>query len=149
VDQIRTIFNLHHKYKRFSDLKRYVIEHAKKEIDDTCDMSFTYEVRRDGQTPVAVVFNIVPTSAPEPLLPPVPQATESQTPERRQEPEEQNPSQEDAIYDNLSSSEQEALRAEAKELAKETYEGSSKAVMMQQTWKHIRRIIRERFIQSD
>ncbi len=54
VEELREVLCCEHTYDRFSDFKRYVLERARTEIADTCDIYFTYKVERDGRTPVRV-----------------------------------------------------------------------------------------------
>jgi hypothetical protein len=54
VEELREVLCCEHTYDRFSDFKRYVLERARTEIADTCDIHFTYKVERDGRTPVRV-----------------------------------------------------------------------------------------------
>jgi plasmid replication initiation protein len=58
VEELREVLCCEHTYDRFSDFKRYVLERARTEIADTCDVYFTYKVDRDGRTPVRVHFLI-------------------------------------------------------------------------------------------
>jgi hypothetical protein len=58
VEELREMLCCEHTYERFSDFKRYVLERARKEIKETCDIYFTYKVERDGRTPVRVNFMI-------------------------------------------------------------------------------------------
>jgi hypothetical protein len=54
VEELREALCCEHTYDRFSDFKRYVLERARTEIAETCDVYFTYKVERDGRTPVNV-----------------------------------------------------------------------------------------------
>jgi plasmid replication initiation protein len=58
VEELREMLCCEHTYERFSDFKRYVLERAREEIKETCDIYFTYKVERDGRTPVRVNFMI-------------------------------------------------------------------------------------------
>lgn len=58
VERFREILGLEDKYERFSQLKRSVLERAREEIKEKTDIRFTYEVKRDGQTPVAIKFRV-------------------------------------------------------------------------------------------
>lgn len=58
VKELREILCCEHTYDRFSDFKRYVLEKARKELKDVCDVYFTYKVEREGRTPVRINFMI-------------------------------------------------------------------------------------------
>jgi hypothetical protein len=58
VKELREVLCCEHTYDRFSDFKRYVLERARTEIKDTCDIYFTYKVERSGRTPEQVHFMI-------------------------------------------------------------------------------------------
>jgi len=58
IDELREILCCEHSYDRFSDFKRYVLEKARMELKDVCDVYFTYKVEREGRTPVRVNFMI-------------------------------------------------------------------------------------------
>lgn len=58
VDELREVLCCEHSYTRFSDFKRHVLERARKEIKEKCDVYFTYKVEREGRTPVRVNFMI-------------------------------------------------------------------------------------------
>ncbi|MCS3612967.1 replication initiation protein [Salinibacter ruber] len=70
VEELREVLCCEHTYDRFSDFKRYVLERARTEIADTCDIYFTYKVERDGRTPVRVRLLIHQPDAPctDPVL---------------------------------------------------------------------------------
>ena len=58
VNELREVLCCEHTYERFSDFKRYVLEKARKELKDVCDVYFTYKVEREGRTPVRINFMI-------------------------------------------------------------------------------------------
>lgn len=58
VRELREILCCEHTYERFSDFKRYVLEKARKELKEVCDVYFTYKVERQGRTPVRVNFMV-------------------------------------------------------------------------------------------
>jgi plasmid replication initiation protein len=58
IDELREILCCEHSYDRFSDFKRYVLEKARTELKEVCDVYFTYKVEREGRTPVRVNFMI-------------------------------------------------------------------------------------------
>jgi len=58
VDHLRDVLGCQNKYSRFSDFKRRVLETARKDIKETCEIYFTYHVERDGQIPVSITFTI-------------------------------------------------------------------------------------------
>jgi len=58
VEELREVLCCEHTYERFSDFKRYVLERARTEIREVCDVYFTYRVEREGRTPKQVHFLI-------------------------------------------------------------------------------------------
>jgi plasmid replication initiation protein len=58
VEELREILSCENKYARFGDFKRRVIERAQSEVNEITDISFTYKVEREGQTPVRINFMI-------------------------------------------------------------------------------------------
>ena len=56
VDRLRDMLAVEDKYTRFTDLKRNVIEPARREVRETCDVYFTYKVEREGRTPVRLLL---------------------------------------------------------------------------------------------
>jgi plasmid replication initiation protein len=60
VDHLRELLSCEDKYSRFGDFRRRVIERAQSEVSKTTDITFTYKVERDGQSPVRINFMIEP-----------------------------------------------------------------------------------------
>lgn len=60
VEQLRELLSCEDKYSRFGDFRRRVIERAQSEVNSTTDISFTYKVEREGQSPVRINFMIEP-----------------------------------------------------------------------------------------
>jgi plasmid replication initiation protein len=58
VEELREVLCCKHTYDRFSDFRRYVLERARTEIEETCDTYYTYAVEREGRTPKWVRFLI-------------------------------------------------------------------------------------------
>lgn len=58
VDEFREILGVEDKYDRFSQLKYHVIKKAQKEIREKTDVSFTFNVEREGKTPKRIQFFI-------------------------------------------------------------------------------------------
>jgi len=58
VDELREMLACEHTYERFSDFKRRVLETARTELEETCDLAFTYTVERESRKPVRVNFSI-------------------------------------------------------------------------------------------
>jgi len=56
ISKLREMLAVEDKYTRFSDLKRNVIEPARREIHAECDVYFTYKVEREGRTPVRLML---------------------------------------------------------------------------------------------
>jgi plasmid replication initiation protein len=148
VDEIREIFNLEDKYDRFSDLRRRVIETAKKEIDEQCDITFDYTIEREGQTPVGVQFRIRPN-----VKNPAKEATTKDggqdQPAPRHRPSHTNKDDVEAYFDALTPEAQEVLRSEARVRAERDNPEAGKAVIESQTWKHIRQLVSERYLDLD
>ncbi len=60
IRQLRELLSCEDKYSRFGDFRRRVIDRAQSEIEESTDMSFTYKVEREGQSPVRINFMIAP-----------------------------------------------------------------------------------------
>ncbi len=58
VEELREVLCCEHTYERFSDFRRHVLERARTEIKETCDVYYTYVIERDGRTPVRARFLI-------------------------------------------------------------------------------------------
>jgi len=58
VEEFRSVLALEDKYEQFYSLKKRVIEQARRELKEKADIYFTYDVIRDGRTPVAITFFI-------------------------------------------------------------------------------------------
>ena len=58
VEEFRDVLALEDKYEQFYSLKKRVIEQARKELKEKADIFFTYNVIREGRTPVAITFFI-------------------------------------------------------------------------------------------
>lgn len=71
VENLRKLLSCEDKYSRFGDFRRRVIERAQSEINETTDISFTYKVEREGQSPVRVNFMIEPESEARSEIEPV------------------------------------------------------------------------------
>ena len=71
VERIRTVLSCEDKYSRFGDFRRRVIERAQSEVNGTTDISFTYKVEREGQSPERINFMIEPQSDTQPEIEPV------------------------------------------------------------------------------
>jgi hypothetical protein len=50
VEEFRETLGLENSYEYFTDLKRHVIEKARKQIAEYTDIEFTYNVEREGRT---------------------------------------------------------------------------------------------------
>lgn len=68
VEELRETLSVEHKYGRFTDLKKHILEPARKEIKEKCDVYFTYRVQRDGRTPVGINFMIHSNESIEPTV---------------------------------------------------------------------------------
>jgi plasmid replication initiation protein len=58
VEELRRTLALEEKYEKFFSLKRRVIEQSRTELKEKADIYFTYDVIRDGKTPVEIEFFI-------------------------------------------------------------------------------------------
>lgn len=58
VQEFREILGIEDKYKQFSTMRHHVIEKSRERIAEFTDVRFTYEVERDGRTPVGLRFFI-------------------------------------------------------------------------------------------
>ena len=59
IDKLKIMFNIEKKYKLTSDFTRYVVDAAKKELDQKAPFSFTYEVNsRTGKKVISLMFHI-------------------------------------------------------------------------------------------
>jgi len=58
IEEFRAILSCEHSYSRFSDFKRKVIDKTQEEIAEKTDISFKYQVERQGQTPTHIRFII-------------------------------------------------------------------------------------------
>ena len=76
IEELRETLSVEHKYDRFTDLKKHIIEPARKEIKEKCDVYFTYRVQRDGRTPVGINFMIHSNDEVEPTVEELPDEEE-------------------------------------------------------------------------
>ena len=58
VEELRDILGIEESYSAFSQLKYHVISKARKEIGEKTDISFTYDVEREGQAAKRIKFFI-------------------------------------------------------------------------------------------
>lgn len=59
VNDFRKMLDLENKYKRFNELRRWVLDVARKELDAKAELSFTLETVRKGKTISTLKFTIV------------------------------------------------------------------------------------------
>lgn len=76
IRELRETLSVEHKYKRFTDLKKHILEPARKEVKEKCDVYFTYRVERDGRTPVAINFMIHSNEEVQPTVEELPDQEE-------------------------------------------------------------------------
>lgn len=90
TEDLRETLSVEHKYDRFTDLKKHILEPARKEIKEKCDVYFTYRVQRDGRTPVGINFMIHSNEDIEPTVEELPGEEEQaeEIAERKDEGEE-------------------------------------------------------------
>lgn len=146
IDQLRTVFNLQDKYERFADLRRRVIDRAQEELGESdADVTFEYEVVRDGRSPVAIDFWVQPNGAGAKTL---------DAPKPGHAPPQVNGSERapDAIeraFDDLPAGEQKAIRKEARGRVLEDRPDAQGVVLQVEAWKRVRQIMRERHLESE
>lgn len=58
VEELREVLYCEHSYESFSDFRRWVIDRAQEELQEKTDIRFTYNVEREGRSPVRVNFFI-------------------------------------------------------------------------------------------
>jgi len=58
ISELKQRLDIETKYKKFSDLKRRVLEHARKEINKHSDITLNYEVIKLGRSPHEIKFTI-------------------------------------------------------------------------------------------
>lgn len=58
ISDLKHNLDISSKYKKFSDLKKRVLEHARKEINRHSDITINYEVIKLGRSPHAVKFTV-------------------------------------------------------------------------------------------
>lgn len=146
VEELRRVFNLEDKYDRFADLRKRVVDTAKREIEERCDITFEYEIERDGRTPVALVFRIRPNVKPPLIDAPVDEVNAEARPAPRHVAEDKKSDAIESYFESLSLDAQEVLRSQARAIARENNPNAGKAVTESETWTHIRRLIRERYL---
>jgi plasmid replication initiation protein len=76
VQQLREVVSCENKYSRFGDFRRRVVERAQSEINEITDISFTYKVEREGQSPVRINFMIQPQDSAPKVSPVVTEAND-------------------------------------------------------------------------
>lgn len=80
VQQLRELLSCEDKYSRFGDFRRRVVDRAQSEIEESTDVSFTYKVEREGQSPVRINFMIAPEDKSTSEIRPV-EATQNEGPQ--------------------------------------------------------------------
>jgi len=80
IRQLRELLSCEDKYSRFGDFRRRVIDRAQSEIKESTDVSFTYKVEREGQSPVGINFMIAPEDGSASEIRPV-EATQNEGPQ--------------------------------------------------------------------
>lgn len=65
LKEIREIFEVNKKYKRFCDLKSRVLEPSRKEINKHSDITLNYEVIKRGRTPHEIKFTVTKKKPPK------------------------------------------------------------------------------------
>jgi plasmid replication initiation protein len=126
VGRLREIFRLEDKYPRFTDLRRRVIDKAKEELDEGSDVTFEYEVVRDGQKPQRIDFDIIDQEDTK-----LPEVTDPQSEWARH-------------YDRLPKKEKKRIYREAEEKARRANPDAEGQHLKSQIWMHVKRILESR-----
>lgn len=58
IDKLREIFQITTEYKKYNDFKRFVLEHAKEELEEKTDISFDFEEIKTGRKVTSIRFYI-------------------------------------------------------------------------------------------
>lgn len=139
VEELRTIFGLEDKYSRFGDLRRNVIDRAQEELDEKGDVTFEYQVLREGRSPVAIDFSIENVYEEEVEDPPdldlegdLEASPESQEGERLQK------------FDALPEKTQRNIKQKALRKAKHNNPGGGKMLIESQMWMYAIKIARDK-----
>jgi plasmid replication initiation protein len=142
ISELRVIFNLEDKYKRFRDLRKRVIDQAKKELDRRCDVTFEYEIIRKGRSPHKVRFRVRPNLDSDALEPPdstsTPKVSSPPPP-----PPESGKSRAEKRFDALDDAEKERVLQQAQQLAEKQNPGVSGRVLEAQVWRYVWRIMEQ------
>ena len=56
VSKLRELLMLENKYKYFRDIKKYILEKARTEINKYSDIKMSYEIEKEGHTPHEIIF---------------------------------------------------------------------------------------------
>lgn len=170
VEELRETLSVEHKYERFTDLKKHVLEPARKEVKGKCDVYFTYRVKRDGRTPVSINFMIHPNEEVEPTVENLPDQKEqaAEIAERREDPvdtaagsqadlfngAEEEPNldatalfQQDLSQEELGQigdRELEKLHEQAREVAENNNPDRSESVLVSETYRNMKRAWEDR-----
>lgn len=68
VEEFRETLGLENSYEYFTDLKRHVIEKARKQISEYTDIEFTYKVEREGRSAERLRFFVRKNNEEDPAL---------------------------------------------------------------------------------
>lgn len=79
IKELREILSCEHSYSRFSDFKRKVIDKTRQEIAKRTDITFKYQVERQGQTPTHMRFIIEDENEDQPRVPDPPKQSTRQS----------------------------------------------------------------------
>lgn len=167
IQELREMLSVEHKYSRFTDLKKHVLEPARKEIKEKCDVYLTYRVERDGRTPVAINFMIHPNKDVEPTVKDLPDQDEQAAKiiERREKDQSRSSAkeqvhlysdsgesptldatalfQQDLSQDELkeiSDRKLQQLHDQARELAEDNNPDRSESVLVSETYRNMKQI---------
>jgi plasmid replication initiation protein len=137
VEELRTIFGLEDKYSRFGDLKRNVIDRAQEELDEKGDVTFEYQVLREGRSPVAIDFSIENVHDEEIEDPP---DLDLESPSESQEQEDDRLQKFDTLPEKI----QQDIKQKALRKAKHNNPDGGKMLIESQMWMYAIKIAREK-----
>ena len=137
IEDLRAMFMLQDKYDRVSDLCRWVIDAARNELEQKCDLYFTYKREKNGRSIRGFHFTIREKTGAAPA----PDASTSDVPARSADVDAELLDFE-LFYERLTAEEQQSLREEA-------YEHLRRQIPGLEDWKDVVReaMVRDQMVQ--
>ena len=74
IEDLKHHLDITEKYKNFFDMKKRVLEQAKRDINKHSDIKFSYKVKKLGRSPNEIEFTVFRKPKEQPELPGIPQA---------------------------------------------------------------------------